>query len=178
MPGKEPAPSSVSKRSQESTLQEASSQIPPGDDTRPSLQRSQVSLGSTTGSEHVKSGPKEKEAVQDLSEKARPSEDGKDDVLVVDWEGPNDPENPKKLVVFLSMRSSLLIAMCSWPEQRKWAAALAVSSFTFISPVSSSMVAPAAFQIAQDLNITKSIEVSMTISVYILAYGEHHHSFA
>lgn len=48
----------------------------------------------------MKSGPKEKEAVQDLSEKARPSEDGKDDVLVVDWEGPNDPENPKKLVFF------------------------------------------------------------------------------
>lgn len=100
MPGKEPAPSSVSKRSIESTLQEDSSQIPPGDDTRPSPQRSQVSLASTTGSEHTKSIPKEKETVQELSEKARPSEDGKDDVLVVDWEGPNDPENPKKLAVY------------------------------------------------------------------------------
>ncbi|KIP04994.1 hypothetical protein PHLGIDRAFT_108834 [Phlebiopsis gigantea 11061_1 CR5-6] len=78
----------------------------------------------------------------------------KDDVFVVDWDGPNDLENPK-----------------NWTEQKKWAAAIATSSFTFISPVSSSMVAPAAFQIAQDLNITTSIEVSMTISVFVLAYA-------
>lgn len=46
-----------------------------------------------------------------------------------------------------------------------------MSLFTFISPVASSMVAPAAFQIAEELDITQSIEVSMTISVYVLAYG-------
>ena len=46
-----------------------------------------------------------------------------------------------------------------------------VSLFTFLSPVASSMVAPAAFQIAEELHITASIEISMTISVYVLAYG-------
>ncbi len=33
------------------------------------------------------------------------------------------------------------------------------------------MVAPASFQIADELNITSEIEVSMTISVFVLAYG-------
>lgn len=33
------------------------------------------------------------------------------------------------------------------------------------------MVAPASFQIAQDLHITSSIEVALTISVYVLAYS-------
>jgi MFS family permease len=42
-----------------------------------------------------------------------------------------------------------------------------------MSPIASSIVAPAAFQMAQDLHITKSIEVSMIISIYVLAYGEH-----
>jgi hypothetical protein len=47
-----------------------------------------------------------------------------------------------------------------------------MSMFTFMSPIASSMVAPASFQIAQDLHITTSIEVAMTISIYVLAYGE------
>jgi len=81
-------------------------------------------------------------------------QDGGEDVLIVDWDGPDDPENPK-----------------NWAEKRKWRTAVMVSLFTFISPVASSMVAPAAFQIAQDLSITKSIEISLTISVYILAYA-------
>ncbi|KAJ3553505.1 hypothetical protein NM688_g3576 [Phlebia brevispora] len=85
-------------------------------------------------------------------EASHPASD--DDVLIVDWDGPDDPANPK-----------------NWPESRKWAAALAVSSFTFISPVSSSMVAPASLQIAQELHITESIEISMTISVFVLAYA-------
>ena len=48
------------------------------------------------------------------------------DPNLVGWDGPDDPENPK-----------------NWGKGRKWAATLVVSSFTFISPVSSSMVAPA-----------------------------------
>lgn len=62
--------------------------------------------------------------------------------------------------------------MYSWPERQKWAAALAVSSFTFISPISSSMVAPAVTQIGVELNITNPTELSMLVSVFVLAYGE------
>jgi MFS family permease len=55
--------------------------------------------------------------------------------------------------------------------RRKWMAAFIVSSFTFISPVSSSMVAPASDIIAQQFGITSTVIIAMTISIFILAYG-------
>src|SRR4051812_26079606 len=47
-------------------------------------------------------------------------------VRTIDWDGPQDPENPK-----------------NWSSTRKWAATITVAMFTFISPIASSMVAPA-----------------------------------
>ncbi|KAI0338723.1 MFS polyamine transporter [Trametopsis cervina] len=75
-------------------------------------------------------------------------------VLLVDWEGPNDPENPK-----------------NWTFKRKWAATAIISAFTFISPVSSSMVAPAASQVAGDFGITSEVIIALTTSVFVLAYA-------
>ena len=72
----------------------------------------------------------------------------------VTWDGPNDPDNPK-----------------NWSKKRRWGATLVVSSFTFISPVSSSMVAPAIASIAMDFNITDEVEQQMVLSVFILAYA-------
>jgi len=46
-----------------------------------------------------------------------------------------------------------------------------VSSFTFISPVSSSMVAPALTAIAREYNITNEVEQSLTLSIFVLAYA-------
>ncbi|KAI0964038.1 hypothetical protein AcW1_000955 [Taiwanofungus camphoratus] len=100
-----------------------------------------------TGSPHLENSPP-----QDRIEKAPLPQ--ADDAIIVDWDGPNDPENPR-----------------NWPLRKKWAAAATVSAFTFISPVSSSMVAPAAFQIAEEFHITSSVEISLTISVFVLAYA-------
>src|ERR1700761_6635950 len=47
----------------------------------------------------------------------------------------------------------------------------AVSSFTFISPVSSSMVAPALTAIAREFSITNDVELSLTLSIFVLAYA-------
>ncbi|PCH33985.1 MFS polyamine transporter [Wolfiporia cocos MD-104 SS10] len=76
------------------------------------------------------------------------------DILIVNWDGPDDPENPR-----------------NWSTKKKWAAAATVSAFTFISPISSSMVAPAAAQVAERFGITSSVEAAMTISVFVLAYA-------
>src|ERR1700716_3474733 len=46
-----------------------------------------------------------------------------------------------------------------------------VSSFTFISPVSSSMVAPALTSIASEFNISNEVELSLTLSIFVLAYA-------
>lgn len=76
------------------------------------------------------------------------------DPNMVSWEGPDDPENPK-----------------NWPNKRKWAAVLVVSSFTFISPVSSSMVAPALPDMDRDLGIHNEVLSQMILSIFILAYA-------
>ncbi|TVY36266.1 Efflux pump [Lachnellula subtilissima] len=76
------------------------------------------------------------------------------DSNLVAWDGPDDPKNPK-----------------NWSIRRKWAATLVVSSFTFISPVSSSMVAPALGAISREFNITNEVEQSLVLSIFVLAYA-------
>ncbi|KAI5115610.1 hypothetical protein M0805_006818 [Coniferiporia weirii] len=78
----------------------------------------------------------------------------KGEPIVVDWNGPDDPENPR-----------------NWTYKRKWIITLVVSAFTFISPVSSSMVAPATDQIAREIGITSTVIIAMTTSIFILGYG-------
>jgi hypothetical protein len=73
---------------------------------------------------------------------------------MVSWNGPDDPENPK-----------------NWTLKRKWVATFVVSSFTFISPVASSMVAPALPQMAQDLHVYNTVEAQMMLSIFLLAYA-------
>jgi len=84
---------------------------------------------------------------------AKSSRSARDPNLVT-WEGPDDPNNPK-----------------NWSYSRKWAATIVVSSFTFISPVSSSMVAPALTAIQKEFNITNQVELTLTLSIFVLAYA-------
>ncbi|EIW57767.1 MFS polyamine transporter [Trametes versicolor FP-101664 SS1] len=77
-----------------------------------------------------------------------------EDLLIVDWDGPDDPRNPK-----------------NWSYKKKWAATLIVSAFTFISPVSSSMMAPASTQIAQQFGITNTSVIALITSVFVAAYA-------
>lgn len=76
------------------------------------------------------------------------------DPNIVTWDGPDDPSNPK-----------------NWTKRRKWINTLMVSLFTFISPVSSSMVAPALGQISQDLDITSDVEAALVLSIFVLSYA-------
>jgi MFS family permease len=46
-----------------------------------------------------------------------------------------------------------------------------VSSFTFISPVSSSMVAPALPAMAATFGMTNQVEIQLMLSVFVLAYA-------
>jgi multidrug resistance protein len=72
----------------------------------------------------------------------------------VTWNGPDDPENPK-----------------NWSKKKKWGITLVVSSFTLISPVSSTMVAPALNAIAREFHITNVLESQLTLSIFVLAYA-------
>ncbi|KAJ8117919.1 hypothetical protein ONZ43_g4099 [Nemania bipapillata] len=76
------------------------------------------------------------------------------DPNLVTWTGPDDPQNPK-----------------NWTFSKKWAAVFTVSLFTLISPISSSLVAPALEKIAEELDITQDFEKNLTLSIFILAYA-------
>lgn len=76
------------------------------------------------------------------------------DPNLVTWDGPQDPANPK-----------------NWPTGTKWSYTVAVSVFTFISPVSSSMIAPALAKLGQELQMHSAIEVELSLSIFILAYA-------
>ncbi|OAX84057.1 hypothetical protein ACJ72_01561 [Emergomyces africanus] len=76
------------------------------------------------------------------------------DSKMVTWEGADDPQNPK-----------------NWSPKKKWAATVIVSCFTFMSPVSSSMVAPALPTISQEFGISNEVESQLVLSIFLLAYA-------
>ncbi|KIW28487.1 uncharacterized protein PV07_08147 [Cladophialophora immunda] len=129
-------------------------------DEGPIIEEDAISESSTAGesTEEVRFGvvnSRDVEAGVNLPElKSEKSTRSLKDPHLVTWEGSDDPENPK-----------------NWTYRKKWAATLIVSSFTFISPVSSSMVAPALDKIGEDLGISQDIEKSLTLSIFVLAYA-------
>ncbi|KAF4896219.1 Efflux pump vrtL [Colletotrichum fructicola] len=78
----------------------------------------------------------------------------KQEPILITWNGPNDPRSPK-----------------NWPSKKKWAAVFCVSFYTLLSPVSSSMVAPALEAIAHDLTIPSAFEQILVLSIFVLAYA-------
>ncbi|OAL57136.1 MFS general substrate transporter [Pyrenochaeta sp. DS3sAY3a] len=76
------------------------------------------------------------------------------DPNLVTWDSDDDPANPK-----------------NWSTKRKWAATFIVSSFTLVSPISSSMIAPALTSISNEFHITKEVEAQLTLSIFVLAYA-------
>ncbi|KAH8912356.1 MFS general substrate transporter [Coniochaeta sp. PMI_546] len=76
------------------------------------------------------------------------------DPNLVTWATPYDPENPK-----------------TWTMRKKWAAVIIVSFFTLISPVSSTMIAPAMTAIGRDLDIPSQFDQALTLSIFLLAYS-------
>ncbi|KAG7102127.1 Efflux pump vrtL like protein [Verticillium longisporum] len=92
---------------------------------------------------HVEEGPKEEAKEELLS-----------DPNIVTWDGPKDPANPK-----------------NWPKYRRWTSTILVSCFTFISPVSSTMLAPALPTLAEEFKVKSDIETYLLMSIFLLAYA-------
>jgi hypothetical protein len=76
------------------------------------------------------------------------------DPNLITWSGPDDPENPR-----------------NWPNSMKWRNTWTVSLFVFISPVSSSMIAPAMQNLGSDLGMQTEIEIYLSMAIFILAYA-------
>ncbi|KAK8248012.1 multidrug resistance protein [Phyllosticta capitalensis] len=65
-----------------------------------------------------------------------------------------DPENPK-----------------NWTRWRKWGVTLIVSAFAFVSPLSSSISAPALSDIGEELDIPEGYRLQMVLSIFMLSYA-------
>jgi hypothetical protein len=90
---------------------------------------------------------------------------------VVDWEGPDDPLNPKKQVYRSHLVFARLTISPSWNRKKKWAATLIVAVFALLTPVASSMIAPASPQVAAQFSITNDVTVALITSIFILGYS-------
>ncbi|KAF9772760.1 hypothetical protein IL306_009517 [Fusarium sp. DS 682] len=77
-----------------------------------------------------------------------------EDPDLVTWDGLNDPSNPH-----------------NWSKRKKWLSTILVSCFTFISPVSSTMLAPALPDLAKEFNISSDFETYLLMSIFLLAYA-------
>ncbi|KAJ3356518.1 hypothetical protein HDU83_000869 [Entophlyctis luteolus] len=58
-----------------------------------------------------------------------------------------------------------------WSRRKKWTAVLIASAYTFISPVSSSMIAPAIPSLVKDIHFGSTVEIEMALSIFVLAYA-------
>ncbi|KAJ0417286.1 major facilitator superfamily domain-containing protein [Aspergillus carlsbadensis] len=72
---------------------------------------------------------------------------------IVGWEGQDDPNNPQ-----------------NFAPSKKWGLLGLISVFTLISPLASSIFAPAVSYMAADFGETNQTILSFTVSVYLLGY--------
>ncbi|KAH6659633.1 major facilitator superfamily domain-containing protein [Truncatella angustata] len=91
---------------------------------------------------------------QPMQQKITTTAPDPNDPDLVTWIGPDDPENPK-----------------NWISSRKWLTVFAVSTFTLISPLSSSMVAPALTTIGEEFGVSAGTEQAIILSIFVLAYA-------
>ena len=89
-----------------------------------------------------------------IEEKTTTTAPDPNDPNLVTWTGPDDPENPK-----------------TWAYSKKWRAVVIVSMFTFMSPLSSSLVAPSLTAIGEELGVPPGTEQALILSIFVLAYA-------
>ncbi|KAJ0422949.1 major facilitator superfamily domain-containing protein [Aspergillus carlsbadensis] len=71
----------------------------------------------------------------------------------VDWDGPDDPENPM-----------------NWTQRKKMQQLVFMAANTFITPLASSMFAPGIQDVMHDFHLTNSMLASFVVSVFVLGY--------
>jgi multidrug resistance protein len=76
------------------------------------------------------------------------------DPNIIDWDGPNDPENPQ-----------------NWAASRKWGIIAALGAVTLITPLASSFFAPGVPQVLRTFNEHSNNIATFVVSVYILGFA-------
>lgn len=76
------------------------------------------------------------------------------DPNIVDWDGPDDPQNPR-----------------NWTFSKKLGIISSISLITFITPLGSSMFAPGVAEVMKEFKSTNAELASFVVSVYLLGYA-------
>ncbi|KAF5019851.1 hypothetical protein F66182_8130 [Fusarium sp. NRRL 66182] len=120
----------------------------PLDGVRPESQRTLTP--SEKGSESAKRQDEEAAVSTDNTQDAAQSRDPN----AVDWDGPDDPNNPM-----------------NWPATRKWTCIGALSLMTLLTPLGSSMFAPGVPDIVAEFETTNRTIATFVVSVYVLGFA-------
>ncbi|KAN0062201.1 hypothetical protein ACQY0O_005381 [Thecaphora frezii] len=105
-------------------------------------------------------GPEDEDDEKRISsstETSSPTMDGPptpEDPYLVTWSTPDSNENPR-----------------NWSQHRRWAVVVLVSSYTFLSPLASSMIAPALPLLSQQFHVTSHVQKNLMLSTFVLAYA-------
>ncbi|KAI6782008.1 putative transporter -like protein [Emericellopsis cladophorae] len=73
--------------------------------------------------------------------------------LIVDWDGPDDPENPH-----------------NWTRKQKAVYITIIAVITFITPLASSIFAPSTEQVMEEFGSDSTMLASFIVSVYLVGY--------
>lgn len=90
------------------------------------------------------------EEVQRAHSRSIPPEHA-EDTNIVDWEGPDDPENPM-----------------NWSSLKRWTHIMLVSAANFLSGIASSMFAPGVPALMEEFNSTNTILASFVVTIFVL----------
>ncbi|KAJ8112197.1 hypothetical protein OPT61_g5384 [Boeremia exigua] len=124
------APSNPSTRTQSPTNEK---------DANPTIFEADVEKGTTPSSSSTV-GEKDEGPEQDPN--------------IVDFDGPDDPQNPM-----------------NWSFAKKWGTVTLVSAITFLTPLASSMFAPGVPQVMRDFDSTSDLLAGFMVSVYVLGFS-------
>jgi hypothetical protein len=80
---------------------------------------------------------------------------------IIGWDSQDDPANPQ-----------------NFAASRKWGLLALISSMTLVSPLASSMFAPAVTSAAVDLKVTNETLLSFSVTIYLLGYTVSLHQFS
>ncbi|TVY32820.1 MFS transporter [Lachnellula subtilissima] len=73
---------------------------------------------------------------------------------VVDWDGPDDPQNPR-----------------NWPAWKRMTQVVLATSFLLTANLAATMFAPGAAALAKEFHITSSTVTSLTVSIYLAGFA-------
>ncbi|KAK4951834.1 hypothetical protein LTR10_009754 [Elasticomyces elasticus] len=103
-------------------------------------------------------------------EKAQPTTTAEEqeplDPNIVDFDGPDDPENP-----LASIRENTSLSSQNFTSTVKWGNIAVLSALTFLTPLASSMFAPGVPEVLEEFGTNNQAMATFVVSVYLLGFA-------